>query len=207
MRVLTITEALLKVILKEELLVETCSLTHVSCNHHIVLSSVSVCLCRKLETGFLCCVAGLADLSDDLCIVLRVADYSHSTPVLCCRTKHRRTSYVDILDCIFHSHIRLCNCLLERIKVYTDHIDELDAVLLELCNVAVKVTTSKKTSVNLRMKGLYAAITDFRKSSDLADVDYSKSCILQKLHCATGCDNFPTELHKLTCEFYYACLV
>ena len=73
--------------------------------------------------------------------------------------------------------------------------------------MAVEVTTSEETSVNLRMKGLYTTVTDFREACDLADVDNLESCILQKLHCAAGCDDFPTELHELTCEFYYASLI
>ena len=62
MRVLTITEALLEVILKEKLLIKTCSLAHIGRDHHIIFGSVSICLCRKLKTGLLCSVAELTDL-------------------------------------------------------------------------------------------------------------------------------------------------
>ena len=75
------------------------------------------------------------------------------------------------------------------------HIDELNAVLLELGDVAVEVAASEKTSVNLRMKSLYTTVTDFRKTCNLADVDDLESCILQKLHGTAGCDDLPTELH------------
>ena len=57
------------------------------------------------------------------------------------------------------------------------------------------------------MKGLYATVTDFREACDLADVDNLKSCILQKLHCATGCDDFPSEADKFLREINYASLV
>ena len=88
MRVLTVAESLLEVILEEEFLVKTGSLTHVSCDHHIVLCSVGICLCRQLETGFLCGVAEFLDLCDNLSIILRIADYCNCAPVLCGRTKH-----------------------------------------------------------------------------------------------------------------------
>ena len=73
--------------------------------------------------------------------------------------------------------------------------------------MAVKVATAQKASVHLRMKGLDTSVTDFRESRYLADIDYLKSCILQKFHCSSGRDDFPTEIHQLTGEFYYACLI
>lgn len=45
LRVLTIAESLLEVILEEELLIETCCLTHVSSDHHVILCSMGICLC------------------------------------------------------------------------------------------------------------------------------------------------------------------
>ena len=207
MRVLTITEALLEIILEEELFIQACCLAHVCSDHHVILCSMGICLSRKLETGFLSGVAVLTDFADDLGIILRIADYSHCAPVLCCATEHRRASYVYVLDCILHCHIRLCDCLLERIEVHTHHIDELDAVLFELRDVAVKIATSEKSAMNLRVKGLHATVTDFRETCDLADIDNLKSCILQKLHCTTCCDDLPAEIHQLTGEFYYAGLI
>ena len=75
---------LLEIVLQEKLLVETGCLAHVCSDHHVVLSCVSIRFGRKLETGLLCCVACLADLRDDLSVVLRVADYCNCAPVLSC---------------------------------------------------------------------------------------------------------------------------
>ena len=73
--------------------------------------------------------------------------------------------------------------------------------------MAVEVTTAKKTSVYFWVKSLYTAITDLWKTCALADVDYLKSCVLQKFHSSAGCDDLPTELYQLTGEFYHACLI
>ena len=88
MRILTVAEALLEVILEEELLVQTGCLAHVGSDHHVVLCCVSVCLCRKLETGFLGCVAVLLNLGDDLRVIVRVAHHCHRAPVLGCGAEH-----------------------------------------------------------------------------------------------------------------------
>ena len=88
MRVFAVAEALLEVVLEEKFLVQTCSLAHVSSNHHIVLSSVGISLCRELQTGFLRGVSVLSDFIDDQAIVVRVADNCHGAPVLGCTTEH-----------------------------------------------------------------------------------------------------------------------
>ena len=63
MRVLTVAEALLEVIFKEKLLIQTGLRTHVCSDAHIIFCRMCICLCGKLEAGLPACVAVAADLS------------------------------------------------------------------------------------------------------------------------------------------------
>ena len=207
MGILAVAQALLQVVFEEELLVQAGLGTHIGGDHHIVLSGMGIGLGREFEAGLPCGVAGGGDLFEYPAVVGRVADDSHVGPVLCGAAQHGRTAYVDVLYRILHGHVRLGDGLLERIEVDADHVDVFYAVLLQLLTVAFEVPASEQGSVDLRVKGLHAAVADFRESGYLADVDYFKSCTLQEFHGAAGGDDLPSEFLETGCEFHYAGLV
>ncbi len=168
---------------------------------------MGICLSRKPETCLLSSVTELPDLADDSIIVLRTAHNSHRAPVLRGAAEHGRASDVNVLNGILHSHARLRYGLAERIEIDAHHVDESDSVLLELRDMAFKVTAAKKSSMHFRMESLDAAVTNLRKTCNLADVYNIQSRILQELHSASGSDDFPSQSHKLTGEFYHAGLI
>ena len=69
------------------------------------------------------------------------------------------------------------------------------------------IPAGKKGAVDFRMKGLYAAVADFRESGNVADAGDRKSCLAQKFHSSAGGENLPAEFDKGAGKFYNAGLV
>ena len=204
MRVLAVTEALLKVILKEQLLVKTGSLTHISCDACIVFCSVSICLCRQFKTGFVRCLAVGLELVEHGTVIGRIANDGNVFPVLGSTADHGRTADVDILDGIFKGYTLLSDGLTERIEVYAYKLDGLDAVLFKGFHVGRNVPAGKDTAVYLGMKGFYAAVANLRKAGNFTDADCFYALALKEL-LGTACgDDFPAEVYESLYELYKA---
>lgn len=55
------------------------------------------------------------------------------------------------------------------------------------------IPAAEDASVNLRMKGLDAAVADLRESGDLADAYGLHAALIEQFLCAACGDDFPTE--------------
>ena len=75
MRVLAVTESLLLLELEEELLAQAGLGAHVSGDGHIILGSMGISLCRKLETSLGSSIAVGLELGDYCSIIRRIDEH------------------------------------------------------------------------------------------------------------------------------------
>ena len=207
MRVLTIAQRLHQVELQKELLVQTGLLAHVGRDHRIVLRRMRISLGRKGQTGLLQRIAMSLDLVQNLRIVLGVANHRHVSPILGCRTQHRRTANVDILDCLLDRHTLLLNRLTEGIEIHADHVDKLDLILLEGLQVALIVTTSQQTAMHLRVERLDTTITNLREARYIADIDHLNTLLFEEFHRTARGDHLPAQCAKSLCKLHHTRLI
>ena len=192
-RVLAVAQRLHEVEFQEEFLVQTRLRPHVGGDHRVVLGRMGVGLGRELQPRRLFGVAAGLDLRQHLSVVRRIAHHRHVGPVLGCRTKHRGSADVDVLNGILHLHVGFGDRLPERIEVHAHQVDELDAVLLQGFQMLRVVAARQQPAVDLRMEGLDPSVADLRESRHVADVDDLDAALPQQFHRAARGDHLPTE--------------
>ena len=207
MRVFAITKTLSQFIFEEQFLSQTCFFAHICSDTHIVFSSVSICFSRKLKTSFGSSITSSFDFGNDAVVVRWVAHHSHVFVVFSRTTQHRRTTYVDIFDSIFHSHVRFSNSLTEWIEVNAHHVDEVDFVLFQCFEVTWVIATSEKATVHFWVESFHTTVTDFREPCHFADVNHFDIVVLEEFHCTASSDNIPTKFFKTLDKRHKTCFV
>ena len=192
MGVLAVTQRLNQVEVQEQLLVQSGLHTHVCGDMCVILCGVGVCLGRQLDAGVDVGVAEAAYLVQHHVIVAGIADNGDCGEVLGGAAEHGGTAYVDVLNGVLERAAGLGHRGLEGIEVYADHVDGLDAVLLELGHVAGVVATAQQTAVHTGVQSLDAASAYLREARDVADAGGLHAAVLKQLLCAARGDDFPS---------------
>ena len=120
---------------------------------------------------------------------------------------HGRSADIDVLDQLFKSHARLGGGFFEGVKIYDDHVDRLDAVLGNRCDVRRIFTAVQDAAMHFGMQRLNAATEHFGKAGELGDVFDGDPGIAQKFGRASGRDEFDAEAGESTGEIDEAGLV
>ena len=191
--VFAVAQRLHEVELEEKLLVQTRLRAHIGGDHRVVLGGMRIGFGRELQARGLFGIAAGANLVQNRVIVRGVAHHRHVGPVLGRRAKHRRSADVDVLDGVLHLHAGFRNRLPERIKVHTDHVDELDMIILQGFQVLRIVAAGQQSAVHVGMQGLHAAVADLGESRHVADVDYLHAAVGQELHRTARGDHLPAQ--------------
>ena len=207
MRILSVPQRLADVIFKEKFLGKAGLGTHPGRYRHIILRRVGIGFCGKFQT---CLPAGMTiglELGNDCRIVLRIDHNRHALPILGRTSDHRWASDVDVLDGIFHRHIRLGYGLTEWIEVDTHQVNSAYSVVFQLLHVVWNIPSRQQGPVDFRMEGLDSAVADFGEAGYIAYARHRQPCLFQQSHSTTGGKQFPPQRHKFTGEFNHARLV
>ena len=141
MRVFSITQILHLIISDREAfrIFLSCFCGQIFRDHRIIAGSVAEDLCGQEFPGNRASLAVFPQFLQYGIIIVRITDDRNGLIVLCGASQHARAADIDVLDDFLMRDARLLHGLLERIQIYTDQVDQLDAQLLELCHMALVV--------------------------------------------------------------------
>jgi hypothetical protein len=120
---------------------------------------------------------------------------------------HGRSADVDILDQLLERHAGLGGSFLEGVEIHHNHIDRLNAVLADGCDMRGNITPMQNAAMHLGMQRLDPAIEHFRKAGEFGNVFHDDARIAQQLGCPSGGDKFNAEVRELPREVDEASLV
>ena len=130
-------------------------------NQRIVLGGVAKGLRRKPAAGCLGDVSA-AQLRECARVVRRVDEHGDARVVLGGGAQHRRTSHVDVLDCVLVATVRARDGLRERVEIDDEDVDRLDALFAH--DGIVGSRAAEQGAVHFRVQGLHAPVHDLRKA-------------------------------------------
>ena len=107
-----------------------------------------------------------------LFVVTGIGNDSNKWIILCRCAHHGRATDIDIFDGVFKRNIRLGDGGGEGIKIYDNHVDGWDIVLLHRIHVMREIATREDATVHARMQRLHAAIHHLRKPGVVTDFHY-----------------------------------
>ncbi|MNV46200.1 hypothetical protein D3C71_1380240 [compost metagenome] len=110
--------------------------------------------------------------------------------VLRCRTQHRRSADIDILDGFLVGYVRFCDRFRERIQIHNNQIDVVQTKLLHLTRVLLVITNRKQSAVYSRVQGFDTSVHDFWESCHIGNPDDWNTFFSQKRACSTCRDDF-----------------
>ena len=176
--------------LKEELrkrLSVACPAGEVAVDGRVVARGVRESIQRKLTAGRIGYRSVLlAHLLQDRLIASRADNDGHRPIVLRRRSHHGGPADVDVLDGVHQAHVRLRDCLLERVEVHRNQIDERNAVLLRGRQVLRIVAEGQQSAVDLRMQGLDPAVHHLGKAGVVGDIGDLDPALSQVRGSASG---------------------
>ena len=135
------------------------------------------------------------DAGGDECIIVRIGDDGDGGAVLGCATHHGRTADIDLFDgggFVSSGADRVG----ERIQIDDHQIERLDAKLLELGGMVGVGHVGEDTGMDMRVKGLDAAIKAFRETSDFGDLGHFDTQLSQTLRGGTGGNHLGARLDE-----------
>jgi hypothetical protein len=106
----------------------------------------------------------IAQAFEDVIVVARVNDHGHAAIIFRCAAEHGGSADVDLFDGLLESDVSLGDSLLERVKIYDDEIDGLDAVGFSLGDMFGVVAKVEEPAVDLGMKRFDPAIHHLGKA-------------------------------------------
>ena len=194
LRVFTVTHRLLKVISQSEFF-RFC-FTHLSCevfrNQSIVWSCVTVYFCCQTLASFVACFAVRWQFVKHNSIVSRIYHNCHASVVFRCGTKHRWPTDIDVFNRISISYVWFEDGFLEWVKVYHNKVDKFNIIVFSRLKVAIEVTTSEETTVDIWVESLYTTVHHFWETSHIVDGDSVYPSIVKGNFSTTCWDDVPT---------------
>jgi hypothetical protein len=113
---------------------------------------------------------------------------------------HGRSADIDVLDQLFESHAGLGGGFFEGVKIYDDHVDRLDAMLGNSCDVCRIFTSVQDGAMNLGMQRFHTPIEHLGKSGELGDVLDGDAGIAEKFGGPSGREELDAEVGESTGE-------
>src|SRR4051794_15980162 len=132
---------------------------------------------------------------------MRVDYDSHVPEILRGGTNHRGAADVYLLDGLFERDAFARDCLLERVEVDDDHINQFDAVGSGGVHVLRVIAQREQAAVYARVEGLDATIHHFGKARHVRDVAYFQPGLAQDLRRPARADDLHIEAAQLAREF------
>jgi hypothetical protein len=106
----------------------------------------------------------LSQQSENPVVLVRPTHDGDVREVLCGGPQQRDPADVDLLERVSERRALFRHCFLERVEVDDDHVDGLDALLLERGDVALLIRQRQDGPVDARVQRLDAAVQDLRGS-------------------------------------------
>ncbi len=131
----------------------------------------------------------------------------HVLEVLGRRAHHRRSADVDVFDDLLKVHAGLAGRLFKGVQIHHQHVDRLDAVLLDGGDVGRVGAHVQDASVNLGMQGLDPAIEHLREAGQVADIAHAQARVAQHAGGTAGGDQFHALGGKPPGKFDQSCFV
>ncbi len=150
------------------------------------------------------CAVVAGEFFGDGWVVGRGGDHGDIVKILGGGADHGGSADVDVLDQLFKSHAGLGSGFFKRVEIHDDHVDRLDAVFGDGCDVRGVFAAMQNAAVNFGMQRLDAPIEHFRKAGEFGDVFDGDAGIAQQLGGASGGDEFDAEAGELAGEIYEA---
>ena len=203
LRVFTITHWLLEVISQSEFF-RFC-FTHLSCevfcNQSVVWSCVTVYFCCQTLASFVSCFTVCWQFVKNNSIVSRIYNNCYASVVFSRWTKHWWPTDIDVFNCVSIGHVWFENSLLEWVKVYHNKVDKFDIIVLSRLKVAMKVTTSEETTVDIWMKSLHTTVHHFWETSYIINGNGVNTSIVKGNFGTTCWDDIPTKFFEFLGKF------
>ena len=146
-------------------------------------SVVSCCVTEDLScqtlTRFKVCFTISCQFIQNNSVISWVNDNCNTSMVFSSRAKHRRTTDINVFNCIGISHIWFQNSFFEWVKVNHNKVNQFNVIIFCSLKVAVKVATSQKAAVNIWMKCFHTTVHHFRKTSHIINRDSLHTCFIK----------------------------
>ncbi len=172
----------------------------------IVRGGVGECLACQPTTLFKGEAFTVFDARGDQRIVTGIGDNRHGGAVLRRTTNHGRSADVDLLD-----GGRLIRTGTDRIRewiqIHDNQVERLDAELLQLRGMVLVRHIGENAGMDMRVKGLDAAIEALRKTSDLRDLGHLDAKLGKTLRSGTGGNHLGIRLDECLGEHLDAFLM
>jgi len=133
----------------------------------------------QVEPEPLCRAGWPIQLLEDVTVIVWRHHHEDVLKVLGRSTNHAGTADVDFLDQSGEGRLRICRGLHKWIQIDHKDINQADLVARRRRHVFRPVPPGEDAAVNLRMKGLDAAVHHFRKTGDIRDGQHGQAGILK----------------------------
>jgi len=94
-------------------------------------------------------------------VIRRIGDHGYESVIFSRRTEHGGSADVDVFHCLFQGATGFGHRFLEAVEIYDRHVDQADVMGTQGFHMVGIVAAGQKAAVDLRMKGLEAAIHHF----------------------------------------------
>ena len=125
-------------------------------------------------------VAVLAELGQDVLVLVRAGDDGDVREVLRRGTEHGRAADIDHLDDLRFRSPALCRDRCEWIEVDADEVDRRDVVLGQRVDVLGKVASREDSRVDARMERLDAPTEHLRRLRHVLDRRHVETLLLEE---------------------------
>ena len=167
-RILAVAHLLRLVIGERDVLgeIDAEKLLHIARYQRVVSRGMTVDLVAERQTELLVVRAVLYPV-EHVVVVGRLAHDEHVFIVFCGAPEHSRSAYIDVLDSLLGSDVRLLYSRLERVKVDRDEVYRVVAHFAELSHVLGQVAPREQSRMHRGVQGLDPAVQTFAEARDV----------------------------------------
>ena len=117
----------------------------------------------------------LAPFIYDRLVLRGIGQHGHMLPIFGGAAHHGRPANVDVFNRVIQAAVGHGYRGLERVQIDHQHIDGVDAVVLQGLHVLRHITPRQQAAVHFGMQGFHATIEHFCKPSDLGHFAHRQS--------------------------------
>ncbi len=155
-------------------------------DHAVVARGMSEDLLRERKARHCAHRAGRAQLLEHTGVIGGIDDGRHALVVLGCRSQHRRSADVDVLDRVVEAAVRICDSALERVEVDRQYFDRVDPMLGQRLHMRWIGPTRQQPGMDARVERLDAPVEHLGKAGVVGDLRDRDAGVSQQPRRAAG---------------------